>query len=46
MRAVMHAVMNSASRAVATYGLVSDQSRAFLEVRVSFQREAIILYFD
>jgi hypothetical protein len=36
MHAVMHAVMNSASLgAVATYGLVSDQSpSAFLEVQV------------
>jgi hypothetical protein len=39
---------NSAIGAVATYGLVSDQSpSAFLEVESgSFQREAIILYFD
>jgi hypothetical protein len=43
MRAVMHAVMNSASLgAVATYGLVSDQSpSAFLESESgSFQRES------
>jgi hypothetical protein len=50
MHAVMHAVMNSASLgAVATYGLVSDQSpSAFLEVRgpARFSEKAIILYFD
>jgi hypothetical protein len=33
--------------AVATYGLVSDQSSAFLEVGSGpFQQKAIILYFD
>jgi hypothetical protein len=46
MHAVMHSHEDSASLgAVATYGLVSDQTSAFLEVSPArFSEKAIILY--